>query len=46
MFPGLWLNVPQMIAGTVREVSQSLYLGCGSPEHAEFVKRLNETAPD
>jgi Uma2 family endonuclease len=40
IFPGLWLNVPALLAGNARQVLETLQQGLSSPEHAEFVARL------
>jgi sugar lactone lactonase YvrE len=39
-FPGLWLNVPALLAGDNAAVLATLQLGLASPEHAAFVARL------
>lgn len=41
-FPGLWAKVEEMLAGRGPEVLGALQLGLASPEHADFVKRLQE----
>jgi Uma2 family endonuclease len=45
VFPGLWLNVPALLAGNLAEVLATLQLGLASPEHAAFVARLQKAAP-
>lgn len=44
-FPGLWLNVPALLAGDTAAVLATLQLGLASPEHAAFVERLRAAAP-
>jgi Uma2 family endonuclease len=44
VFPGLWLNVPALLAGNLAAVLSTLQLGLQSPEHAAFVNRLQTTA--
>jgi Uma2 family endonuclease len=39
-FPGLWLNVPALLAGGAASMLNTLHNGLNSPEHAEFVTRL------
>jgi Uma2 family endonuclease len=39
-FPGLWLNVPALLAGDAASMLNTLRAGLDSPEHAEFVSRL------
>ena len=41
VFPGLWLDAPAMLRGDVSGVLATLQTGIASPEHAEFVARLN-----
>lgn len=45
-FPGLWLNVPAMIAGRLKRVRQTLEKGLATEEHAKFVAQLNYQFPD
>jgi hypothetical protein len=40
VFPGLWLNVPALLAGDAAGLLATLQEGLGSKEHGEFVKRL------
>lgn len=40
VFPGLWLNVPALLAGDNAAVLATLQLGIASPEHAAFVAHL------
>lgn len=42
-FPGLWLNVPALLAGDTAAVLATLQLGIASPEHAAFVARLHNS---
>lgn len=39
-FPGLWLNVPALLAGRMVEVLATLEIGLQTPEHAAFVEKL------
>ncbi len=41
VFPGLWLDAAALVRGDLAAVLQVLQQGLASPEHAEFVKRLN-----
>ena len=43
-FPGLWLNVPALLAGDAAAILDTLRAGVNSPEHAEFVSRLQNAA--
>lgn len=43
VFPGLWLNVPALLAGDLAAVLAKLQEGLASDEHAAFAKRLAET---
>ena len=45
-FPGLWLNVPAMIAGRLKRVRQTLEKGLATEEHAKFVAQLKYQFPD
>lgn len=40
VFPGLWLDVPALLRDDLRTVLRRLDEGLATPEHAEFVKRL------
>ena len=40
VFPGLWLNVPALLAGEMSKVFDTLNQGLQSNEHTAFVKRL------
>ena len=40
IFPGLWLDVPALIAGNMAQVLQTLNAGLATPEHATFVEEL------
>ncbi|MFN8523643.1 MAG: Uma2 family endonuclease [Chloroflexota bacterium] len=37
VFPGLWLNVPAMLAGDLSTALQTLNEGLASPEHGQFL---------
>ncbi len=37
---GLWLNVPALLAGDAASMLNTLRAGLASPDHAEFVNRL------
>jgi Uma2 family endonuclease len=39
-FPGLWLNVPALLGRDQAKILSTIQAGMSSPEHAEFVKRL------
>jgi hypothetical protein len=41
VFPGLWLNVPALLADDMPRVLATLQQGLATPEHAAFVERLN-----
>lgn len=41
VFPGLWLDVPALLAEESRKMIETLRLGLASPEHAAFVAELN-----
>jgi Uma2 family endonuclease len=41
VFPGLWLNVPALLADDMPQVLATLQQGLATPEHAAFVERLN-----
>ena len=41
-FPGLWLNVPALLAADVAAVLATLRAGLDSPEHDAFVRRLQD----
>ncbi|MEH2432667.1 MAG: Uma2 family endonuclease [Nostoc sp.] len=43
-FPGLWLGVAELLAGNMQSVLTVLQTGLQSPEHAEFVQRLESFA--
>lgn len=43
-FPGLWLDVPALLAGDLARVLATLQQGIGSPEHAAFVAKLAKAA--
>ena len=44
VFPGLWLDVPALLAGDLAKVLATLQQGVASPEHATFVAKLQKTA--
>jgi hypothetical protein len=43
-FPGLWLDVPALLAGDMAKVLATLQQGIASPEHTAFVAKLQKTA--
>jgi Uma2 family endonuclease len=43
VFPGLWLDPSALVQGEVASVKATLEQGLKSPEHAEFVARLERT---
>jgi hypothetical protein len=43
-FPGLWLDVPALLAGDMAKVLATLQQGIASAEHAAFVAKLQKTA--
>lgn len=43
-FPGLWLDAAALVSGDTRRLLAVLQQGLESPEHADFVRRLAETA--
>jgi Uma2 family endonuclease len=46
VFPGLWLNVPALLAGEMSKVFDTLNQGLQSKQHAAFVKRLAKKMKD
>jgi Uma2 family endonuclease len=44
VLPGLWLDAAALLRGDLRAVFQAVQQGVDSPEHAAFVRRLQETA--
>jgi Uma2 family endonuclease len=44
LFPGLWLDSRAMLTGDLAGVLRVLQQGLGTPEHGQFVDRLNNTA--
>ena len=44
VFPGLWLDVPALIAGDMARVLALLQQGTASAEHAAFVAKLRKSA--
>ncbi len=45
VFPGLWLDPAALVRGEMKTVKAVLQQGLDSPEHAEFVRRLEHTRP-
>jgi Uma2 family endonuclease len=45
VLPGLWLDAAALLGGDLGTVLQTARLGLDSPEHAAFVRRLQEAAP-
>jgi Uma2 family endonuclease len=45
IFPGLWLNAAALIGGDMAAVRYTLEQGLASPEHVDFVSRLNSASP-
>jgi Uma2 family endonuclease len=45
VFPGLWLDVPALLAGDTAKLLATLQQGIASPEHAAFVARLQNHTP-
>ncbi|MCI0699718.1 MAG: Uma2 family endonuclease [Planctomycetia bacterium] len=43
-FPGLWLDVPALLAGDMAKVLATLQQGIASPEHTAFVTKLQKAA--
>lgn len=43
-FPGLWLDVPALLAGEMAKVLAVLQQGIASPEHVAFVAKLQKAA--
>ncbi len=43
-FPGLWLDAGTLMHGDMARVLQVLQQGLASPEHAAFVKRLQDAS--
>lgn len=41
VFPGLWLDPTALIGGDLRRVDEVLRQGLATPEHDDFVKRIN-----
>jgi hypothetical protein len=44
VFPGLWLDPAALVSGDTQGVQATLQRGLASPEHIDFVKRLNPEA--
>ncbi|HEX4592579.1 MAG TPA: Uma2 family endonuclease, partial [Gemmataceae bacterium] len=45
VFPGLWLDAAALLRGDLARVHDVLHKGLASPEHAEFVARLQKSNP-
>lgn len=45
VLPGLWLDAAALLSGDLSAVFQTVQRGLDSPEHAAFVRRLREAAP-
>jgi Uma2 family endonuclease len=43
VFPGLWLDKPALLRGDMAQVLAVLQQGLATPEHTEFVERLQNT---
>jgi Uma2 family endonuclease len=46
VFPGLWLNVPALLAGAMIDVLNSLQVGLQTPEHAAFRQELAQRSAE
>jgi Uma2 family endonuclease len=44
VFPGLWLDAAAMIRGDMEQVLKVVQEGVASPEHADFVQKLQQAA--
>jgi Uma2 family endonuclease len=44
VFPGLWLDPAALLRGDLAQVMAVLQQGLATPEHADFVRRLRESA--
>jgi len=44
VLPGLWLDAVALLRGDLLTVFQTVQRGLNSPEHAAFVRRMQETA--
>jgi Uma2 family endonuclease len=44
-FPGLWLDPGALIRGDIAALIQVLHQGLATPEHAAFVEKLRQAAP-
>ena len=42
VFPGLWLNVPALVEGRMKEVLETLQHGLDSAEHEQFLERISK----
>lgn len=45
VFPGLWLDVPALLANDLAKVIATVTVGTQSPEHAAFVQSLGKGTP-
>lgn len=45
VFPGLWLDLPALLAGDFPRVHEHLRFGLASPEHQAFVQRPGASSP-
>jgi Uma2 family endonuclease len=45
VFPGLWLDTAALLRGDLAALFETVRAGVATPEHADFVKRLNASAP-
>lgn len=43
LFPGMWLDPPRLWQRDVAGILAVLQRGLATPEHAQFVQRLNQT---
>ncbi|MCT7971941.1 Uma2 family endonuclease [Laspinema olomoucense] len=46
VFPGLWLDIPNLIQGNMQQVLTILQQGISSPEHQGFVQPLGEDSAE
>lgn len=46
VFPGLWLDIPNLIQGNMQQVLTVLQQGISSPEHQGFVQPLGEDSAE
>lgn len=45
VFPGLWIDAPAILSGDFPRAHAALQQGLNSPEHADFVARLQKNKP-